>query len=255
MLKNAKSLGELIHYYRVSNHLSQGDLARRLAVTISAISSWERGISRPGLEAAYQLAHAMNLSLDAFLLEPGFNETIESPTPLLERMVFKKTQVHIDNLAYDALKKRLRISYIIQGPNASVSTVTRVFKTRLDINGGPVHPIESLMNETSSSINVTTPDDFSVQEVYATHHYAYPTFSDFTLWVAFNQSSLGLNVSGESVQLITQGPGQNVDSFAAFMAIVQSDVYKYASRFWIQNGQYEWFQETLESTIQRLTSK
>jgi hypothetical protein len=50
MLKSSKSIGELIYYYRLVKNYSQNDLANALNVTVSAVSSWERGVNKPGVE-------------------------------------------------------------------------------------------------------------------------------------------------------------------------------------------------------------
>jgi len=67
-LKSQKALGELIHYYRLIKGYSQKDLAKKLHVTISAISSWERGQNKPGLDVAMLIADDIGISLDEFFL-------------------------------------------------------------------------------------------------------------------------------------------------------------------------------------------
>jgi transcriptional regulator with XRE-family HTH domain len=85
MLKSAKSIGELIYYYRLINRFSQQDLARKLNVTISAVSSWERGINKPTVDIAILIANDMAISLHDFYVEKikttnsqmySFNDTL-----------------------------------------------------------------------------------------------------------------------------------------------------------------------------------
>ena len=47
--------------------LSQDELARRLHVTRQTVSAWERGISRPGLDALGQIARALETGEDRLL--------------------------------------------------------------------------------------------------------------------------------------------------------------------------------------------
>ena len=50
MLKTSKAIGELIYYYRLIHNYTQADLAKKLNITISAVSSWERGINKPAVD-------------------------------------------------------------------------------------------------------------------------------------------------------------------------------------------------------------
>lgn len=66
MLRDQKSIGELIKYYRIIHGISQSELALKLHVTVSAVSNWERGLSRPSVDVALVLAEDMHMTLDEF---------------------------------------------------------------------------------------------------------------------------------------------------------------------------------------------
>jgi transcriptional regulator with XRE-family HTH domain len=96
-LKSQKALGELIHYYRLIKGYSQKDLAKKLHVTISAISSWERGQNKPGLDVAMLIADDIGISLDEFFLirKPTF---IQKAHHLSDRISMTNAYVEIIDL-------------------------------------------------------------------------------------------------------------------------------------------------------------
>jgi transcriptional regulator with XRE-family HTH domain len=96
-LKSQKSIGELIHYYRLIKGYSQKDLAKKLHVTISAISSWERGLNKPGLDVAMMIADDIGISLDEFFL---YRKPIihKEPHHLSERITMIHAYVEISKI-------------------------------------------------------------------------------------------------------------------------------------------------------------
>ncbi|WP_415348329.1 S24 family peptidase [Clostridium perfringens] len=100
--------------YRKENNLTQGDLAKRLNVSRSAISYYEKGTVEPSIYFLINLANEMNCSIDNLF---GFNRevSIELPKNLTKEELkpiekeFKKEEVEIDDPKYylDKLKKTL----------------------------------------------------------------------------------------------------------------------------------------------------
>ena len=100
--------------YRKDNKLTQDDLAKRLNVSRSAISYYEKGSVEPSIFFLINLANEMNCSIDNLF---GFNRevTIDLPQNLTKEDLkplekeFKKENLEIDDPKYylDKLKKTL----------------------------------------------------------------------------------------------------------------------------------------------------
>ena len=62
------TLGEKISKLRVTNKMSQGDLAEKLNVSRQSISKWETNASVPELDKLIQLCDLFGISLDELVL-------------------------------------------------------------------------------------------------------------------------------------------------------------------------------------------
>ena len=91
--------------YRKDNKLTQDDLAKRLNVSRSAISYYEKGSVEPSIFFLINLANEMNCSIDNLF---GFNRevTIDLPQNLTKEDLkplekeFKKENIEIDYPKY-----------------------------------------------------------------------------------------------------------------------------------------------------------
>lgn len=109
-----KVFADNLKKYRKENNLTQGDLAKRLNVSRSAISYYEKGTVEPSIYFLINLANEMNCSIDNLF---GFNRevSIELPKNLTKEELkpiekeFKKEEIEIDDPKYylDKLKKTL----------------------------------------------------------------------------------------------------------------------------------------------------
>ena len=109
-----KVFADNLKKYRKENKLTQGDLAKRLNVSRSAISYYEKGTVEPSIYFLINLANEMNCSIENLF---GFNRevSIELPKNLTKEELkpiekeFKKEEVEIDDPKYylDKLKKTL----------------------------------------------------------------------------------------------------------------------------------------------------
>lgn len=61
-MESKKTLGKFIQQKRKENNLSQKELAKKLYVTESAVSKWERGISYPDITLISGICQALNIS-------------------------------------------------------------------------------------------------------------------------------------------------------------------------------------------------
>ena len=112
-LKSLQSIGELIHHYRIKKGYSQKDLADKLHVTISAISSWERGNNKPSLDIALEIANDLGITLDEFFLT-------RSLAPKLFHLIhevisFNQAYVEIDHVYFNEQTNQLHIQFLMSG--------------------------------------------------------------------------------------------------------------------------------------------
>ncbi len=70
--------GDLIRSARLAKGWSQPDLADRVGTSITTVSHWETGKTRPGVEDVNQLASALQLSPEQLLIAMG---VVLSPMP------------------------------------------------------------------------------------------------------------------------------------------------------------------------------
>lgn len=62
-----KKFGKNVREIRISQNLSQGDVARRLKLHRSYISSIERGIRNPSLKVVEKIANALGVKADCLI--------------------------------------------------------------------------------------------------------------------------------------------------------------------------------------------
>lgn len=58
-----QTIGQRIWYLRITNHMTQDALAKRLYVSGNTISSWEHGRTEPNLETIVKLSELFGVSL------------------------------------------------------------------------------------------------------------------------------------------------------------------------------------------------
>lgn len=121
-LKSLQSIGELIHYYRLTKGFSQRDLADKLHVTISAISSWERGLNKPSLDIALLIATDLGITLDEFFLyrQPTL---IEVEHPMYDVITFNHAYVEIHHIHLDETTNQLHIIILLSGMTLTMDIV------------------------------------------------------------------------------------------------------------------------------------
>lgn len=71
------TFGEIIANNRLSNNLTQSQLAEVLMVTPQAISKWERGSSFPDIETLVNICEYFNLSIDDVINECSEKSVVE----------------------------------------------------------------------------------------------------------------------------------------------------------------------------------
>lgn len=72
-MDNQRYIGNQIRLIRIQHKMSQADLARKLEVSDSIISGYERGVRTPSLDIVVKLTQIFNVDVSYF-----FNEDIEN---------------------------------------------------------------------------------------------------------------------------------------------------------------------------------
>jgi transcriptional regulator with XRE-family HTH domain len=136
-LKSLQSIGELIHYYRLTKGYSQKDLADKLHVTISAISSWERGQNKPSLDIALLIASDLGITLDEFFL-------YRQPLPvdvehsIYEVITFNHAYIEIHHIHLDQDQK-LHVVLLLSGLTLTMEIIDFYSeKATFTSNGAPL---------------------------------------------------------------------------------------------------------------------
>lgn len=62
-----------IRYLRTENKMVQGDLAKKLGVSISAVSGWERGANRPQIDKISAISVIFDVPLGYFFADEEFS--------------------------------------------------------------------------------------------------------------------------------------------------------------------------------------
>lgn len=113
-LKSHKSIGELVHYFRLVKGYSQKELADRLYVTVSAVSSWERGHNKPALDVALKISKDMGMTLDEFYLYRRPNEH-NGVHQLSDVITFEHTYVTITEIQMNLDENTLSLTLQLTG--------------------------------------------------------------------------------------------------------------------------------------------
>lgn len=87
---------------RKINNISQADLARKMNVSLTTISNWETGYSKPDVEQLKKIAEIFNISTDS-LLGVNFNEQWEET--LIKSGILNKR----GELSYEELKNAINL--------------------------------------------------------------------------------------------------------------------------------------------------
>lgn len=116
--RSNKSIGSIVRYYRLLKGYSQKELADILNVTESAISAWERGISKPAVDIALFFSKEINISIQEFYFET-IDEDTHTPYQAHESIVLQRSYVDIQTIEYSdkqSLTMHLRVRGLTVDP-------------------------------------------------------------------------------------------------------------------------------------------
>jgi transcriptional regulator with XRE-family HTH domain len=153
MVRSLKSIGLMIKKYRKRMGYSQEELSKKYGVTIAAISSWERGVSRPGIEVAFEMATDMNLSLEEFFVEKIQHKHLK----LSEKIQIYGGELFIDKINYSYESNQLDIDFIFTSHLVSKAWIEKTFFFSLEQNHTPINPLTYDVEEKYLDNELTNP--------------------------------------------------------------------------------------------------
>jgi len=156
MLRNNKSLGDLIRYYRIMKNHSQNDLAQRLNVTVAAVSNWERGISKPGVDVAILLTEEMNMTLDEFYRLKQVPSKIQKMT-MNERISFSHAYIWFIDYKFNT-EEELTIRLGLQGLSLIESMIQEDVSIHIETQDYIIKPFQRKVFEKSPQISNMSPE-------------------------------------------------------------------------------------------------
>ena len=246
MLKNAQQIGTLIKQYRIERNLSQADLARDLEVTISAVSTWERGISKPGIDVLYALAQAMNLTLDELLTANINHQALKGADAFLEHLDYQHANLYIINIATEG--ENLRLSCRITGPELSPKGVES--KLTIKLNDAPCEGFDTQLSKKIPPAE----EMMQFHAVDVTCTFPYQKYDDAQLLITYEKQSYALTIAGTHIKLIDIGPAMDLKSMKEFGELMSSKDFQIAFQFLAQNGHFKKLETNMQSMIAKITS-
>ena len=190
-VRSNNSIGELIRYFRIIKSYSQSDLAQVLNVTESAISTWERGISRPGVEIAQILSKKMQITLTDFFFIRAKQDSIIKNYELYDTIRFSRCYVDIQKINHDLEEQKLYIYFSVRGMTVDDHYLKHVFDIRLSLDDKETHPPISMETMDSNEYRSTMSPEFEDVPLSAKYYSLKATFelsNISTFYLAFTQN-------------------------------------------------------------------
>ena len=256
MLKSAKGIGELIYYYRLVKNLSQQELSEKLHVTVSAISSWERGINKPGVEIAAVLAEDMGITLDDFFRIKD-KPSLEKPLKLNETYAFEKTFVRINRMKLHPQTGNLIIRFIFWGVSIDKESLTKT----LDINyicnqrkckiiGSDIHVLETAPSTLSPEFkNLPSLS----KKIETEHEIDYIFNHDLEVRIRMIDEEVAYCLPGELIQMIVKSPIIDVDDLMHSQEKLKSETFRMTLEYYANIHDYKGLQAYLVKQFSSIT--
>ena len=233
-MKNANSIGALIYFHRLIKNYSQLELAQQLHVTVSAVSSWERGINTPGVDIAIELADQMGITLDeCFQFKTKKinqkNYTI-SNTISFEKAFFKiKT---IDSFTDDQ-HNALIIRFNIWGVSLSKENINRELNVHFSVNDEEISNISKRI-QVIEPMPINISPEFqklpSLSKYYEVEYTLdYPFYQDLVLEIDYEGGVAKFEIPKSLLEIISK-PSDALDDVVS-IDLIETDVFKSALEY------------------------
>lgn len=140
IMRSNQSIGEIIRYFRLIKNISQKELSEYLNVTDSAVSSWERALSRPGIDIAIKLAHDMQMSLEEFFFLPNKINAESNKVELFETLKISRCYFDVISILFDSNNQSLRVDVEIRGMTIDAKYIKSEINLSIEIEDQLIRP-------------------------------------------------------------------------------------------------------------------
>lgn len=250
MLKSAKSIGELIYYYRLVKNYSQNDLAVLLNVTVSAVSSWERGINKPGVDIAAKLSEDMGISLDAFYKDTDKSAHIKNYL-ITDLVTFEKAYLKWHKVTYLKDSNSLQIVLFIWGLSVQKDSLVETLKTSFKSQNNNLLKVtksEVVSHQTPSSrlspelklMPILHPPGYLV-----TYTVEIDELTDIQVEIEYQNEHAIFVAPGLLIQAIVEGVPFDVQNPVTTLEFIKSDVFHSVLKYYATIDEFDALQEYL----------
>lgn len=228
MLRDQKSIGELIKYYRLIHGISQSELAHLLHVTVSAISNWERGLSRPSVEVAHVLAKDMHMTLDEFFISKNMSVR-ESQCSINDEIKLKRLYFKLQDYTISSVEKVIKIGYHVRGLAVTEASLKEQCQVYIYTRSQKITPSVFKITAVDATPKTSSPelDEFPLRShaflIEALFEYTHLDALDIHL--ELDDETAIIPVSQRFNQLITEGLPSTSEESANHQTVIESQEF------------------------------
>ena len=256
MLKSSKSIGELIYYYRLVKNYSQSDLAKELNVTVSAVSSWERGVNKPGVDIALRLSDDMGITLDAFYKDK-VKSIQEKKYSILEFVTFEKAYLKWQKIQMSD-ENTLQIGFYVWGLSVHKDFLQNALEVRFTAQDRPlkVHTIEVIdhpVSYTRFSPELKLMPLIQPKGYLVLYTLEFESFMDLTIEIEYQAEKVIFEVSSDLIEAIIKGISfdQNAPEFT--LNFLESPTFSSVLKYFATVDDFNTLQSYLVNQYKRLS--
>ena len=220
-------MGELIRYYRTIHGYSQKDLAHHLHVTVSAVSSWERGQTKPNIDIVAKLAKSMNITLDEFFtIQLNENKEFYSINDELdlERAYFKITQFQLNRD-----EKSLKIQFTARGLTLYEEFIDDSLRVYIEQRSDTLDPTATIIEESDTYTSKMSPElsNFPIRaKIYTiTKWFELKAITSIIIRIQFNGQTVKIKVPETFMNSIGYGLQLTPQNQKMFKTILRSESF------------------------------
>lgn len=232
MLRKNKSVGDLIRYYRIMKGYSQNDLAQRLNVTVAAISNWERGVSKPGVDIAIVLTREMQMSLDEFYTISK-NIKFADMYAINDLISFEHVFVNIANYDIDLEASKMEIALNLKGLSLVESVIQEEIHITIETQDSVLKPVKRILEELAPQGSTMSPElstfPITARMFSLKLSFKFPKLVGYDLIIAMHEQSTKIHFSECFNDLIEHGLNFNKDYQENIKRIKSDDFVEYLS--------------------------
>jgi transcriptional regulator with XRE-family HTH domain len=206
-MRSNQSIGEIIRYFRLLKNYSQKELSDLLNVTESAVSAWERGLSKPGVDIAMRLASEMNMHLEDFYFVP-VNQIFSQNYQLFETVKLQRGYFEFNHISVDLNQRTFELAYSLTGLTVDETYINNEIKLILKTSGEElpsqrVKPIEKTYVRPQISPELENVP-LEAARFNVTENFSLSTADDIQLILIENGSTFIYQLSKASIELLNQ---------------------------------------------------